>query len=434
MKILKIVIKNSSTLDFSLPLFRVMKANDPSIEIIILYCVFNKNEILRHSEFYKKEFDKLEIRQIDLFQYSFVKNIIPNFNVIISSKFDNLPLSEIFHKLANFKLKYIFNFLLKIVDYFLRKVIEKSIKFDWILPSINPDIILFDNRNGYNFPGRNSIYNYMYHKKKPVFLIPHAPHMRDAFSEFCEFDEFGDELPQFCHFLVPLKYGTPWIGRENKKKQFIVSGYPGLDKSWLSYCKKCKKSEHFQKIYNNDKKYIIFSMRRYLSPGVKRDDNTDDYVLSYDEMIDALLILEKFIKKIKYEGLIILKPHPSNNFNDIKQLMKNVPLIDYIISKESIYAHLHHALLLYSLPSTVSLVTAFAGIPTIIVDGRLQKTINQNWVILKEIYEMSSFTININNIDQACVYLKNYKFKKELRKFYSDDAGLYLYNKIKSLK
>ena len=162
-KILQVVIKNTSTLDFSLPLLCFLKNRLSGADISILYCVANKNEILLDSNYYTNELIKHNINQFDLLD--FLPIFLRKFEFIIRKCFNpynnetylNIKLSS-----DPFLLK-VPKYLVYIIKKIMKSVKEKILKIllnnSDIIGTINPDIVLLDNRNDMSFPGDKNIFN-----------------------------------------------------------------------------------------------------------------------------------------------------------------------------------------------------------------------------------------------------------------------------------
>lgn len=390
--IVQIVIKNTSTLDFTVPLFWKIKKLHPDVRISILYCVFDKKEILRDSTYFSTFCKEHQIKEYDFSDFSkpFIKYLMPSLQLMFSSsKADKLSFFEIKAKLKRFNLNVIQDLMKLVITRIEKFILKRWIDHAQILPLLKPDILFFDNRSVTNFIGRDEIYTFMYDSRIPTYLIPHAPHMRDPISEFCPFDEHGDALPSFCTFMIPFKYGTPWVGRETQQKQFFISGYPGLDSDWLTYCS-------YPKEHKNGQINVLFIIRRFLAEGVQRKSDTDPFIIDYDEFIRPLYLIKQSIQKSEKNVHLIIKPHPANNYNELKKIMKKINIQSWEISHEPIYPLLKKIDVVCSLASTVLLIPAQANIPTIIFDTNLQRQIHETWDKLEQLYANMHFCLTDN--------------------------------------
>jgi len=426
--ILQIVIKNTSTLDFTIPLFWKMKQEYPNVQISILYLAFSKKEILREGGFYSNFFKSHNINEYDL--SDFIKWPKNRTNLGKNSKADRLSLYEIKKNIKRFKisiLKDIFIISLeKINEYFLQNIVN----YRAIIRKINPDIYFFDIRKNSKFIGKNKLYKIFYEQEKPLYLIPHAPHMRDPISEFVDFDKCN-QLPNFCRFWIPFKYGTPWLAlTEDKKDQFFISGYPGFDDDWLTYCRNLDN-------HKNEEINILFIIRRFLSKGVERSDEVDSFIIDYNDFMRPLAMIKESISRIDRDINVIIKPHPGNNYSDLTKAMNESGLKKWEISHEPMYASLPKVDIAISLASTTLLTPAFSNIPTIILNTDLQRQIHEIWVDLKDMYTGMHFYLDDNSkFEQTLLTIineNNFHQKEEhLRNFYDNNASELIIKRIRN--
>jgi hypothetical protein len=305
--------------------------------------------------------------------------------------------SFFFYLLKNHGIKLL---LSSIVSNFLvyveRSVGPRIVQLEKILPALNADVFLFDNRAKTTLYGRALLYKYFDNVKKPVILIPHAPHLRDPISEFCPFDEKGNPLPDYCDFWIPLRFGTPWVQLPERKKQFSIVGYPGCDSEWLRHLLQ-KDPKDIAGIENKTiagkKKKCLFIIRRYLPIGQRRPSSLDPFIVDYNDFSKPLKALTKAINICEDEIELIIKPHPSNNYYALVEDFRKTVIDNWSISYEPIYALLKEVDIVVSLFSTILLVPAIAGIPTIIVNSKLQQHVHRTWDLLREMYTGMRFYV-----------------------------------------
>jgi hypothetical protein len=65
MHIVQLVTKNTSSLDFSLPLYWGLRATGVKFQAVVLICAVHKSQILGKSEYYERELKKLNIQLVD---------------------------------------------------------------------------------------------------------------------------------------------------------------------------------------------------------------------------------------------------------------------------------------------------------------------------------------------------------------------------------
>lgn len=460
MRILQIVIKNTSTMDFSVPALRLIKRENPNVNVTVLYCVMDRRNILRKSTFWDQIFEECGVIQVDYCDYlKWPWRLFKGFFrwIFSGSKYDKIHIHEIWEfYLRNSKnpskisfILFLFkeygffglvaNFSQSAVSFIEKKVVKLLVDIDAILPRLMPDVILFDNRALSYFPGRHEIYQWMYQNKVKVGLLPHAPHLRDPLSEFCPFDECGEPLPDFCEFWVPLKFGKPWLVIPERKTQFHLTGYPGLDSKWLSWCRDgMGRGSNVRK--SNETLNCLFVMRRYLPMGEVRPHGVDPYIVNFEDFYENLKSVLEAFEKLGLNIKLILKPHPANNYKILAADLERMGVKNWEISHESIYSILSHVDLVIGIFSTVLLIPAMAGIPTVLIRTNLQNIVHSEWPLLKEIYAgMPYYVDDINKLpeilDLAVRSLdtaSNDSEIRRLRSYYEDYSSEYISKRILS--
>lgn len=195
MKILMIVIKNTSVLDYVIPLFWKLRESYPEAKPEVLFCTLSRRKILRRSKFYAQVLDDCDIPQYDFADFLPVPfSIFSRFvrRAFSRSAWDSrTPRFPLFQKVQRH------------VSGRLEKFVAGRVAIGSIMPALDPDIILFDNRALTNFKGREVFYDYLKHAKKKVILLPHAPHHSGP-TAFTRFDEKGEKLPAYCEYWRPF--------------------------------------------------------------------------------------------------------------------------------------------------------------------------------------------------------------------------------------
>ena len=432
--ILLIVIKATSTLDFAIPLLWKIKQEDPQAKISVLYCTLTSKKILRQSTFYT---DILNSHKIN--EYDFIDFLYPPFSAFRSlwrklfskSDWDSLsfdhtnfiPFGNRFAQLVQFSLSLFENILIRLVN------------VKQILPVLNPDIILYDNRTKTRFHGRNHFYEYFNREKKKVMLLPHAPHHTGTTS-FTPFDENGEKLPKYCEYWMPFIHDKCWEVMPDKMDQFVYVGYPGLDSEWLTYLTGQSFKSANKSYRSNEAKSLkcLFIIRKFLDEG-QAPTVHDALVFNYDDFLYYLNLVGDAIKNINADIEIIIKPHPSNDFNYLAKIFDTSSIPKWKIGYESIYGMISDIDLVISLYSTTLLIPAMAGIPTIILNSRIQQEMQQ-WEEMEQLYTGLGFFLENpddlkNRLNEVVKIATNRKHSNmldcttdivHLRRFYPDGA------------
>ncbi|WP_412478022.1 hypothetical protein [Azonexus sp. IMCC34839] len=413
MHILQIVIKNTSTMDFTVPVLIEARCRRPNVRITVLYCVLDRHNILRQSQFWDRMFTEHDIQQVDF--SNFLRPIFRPFEDLFRKFFSGSRADKIhFHEAWNFYLlnskkkgrtgfvlyliqeygwrRLFSNLLQSTATLVENRVTAKVVDTNAILTRLSPDFVLFDNRSTTQFPGRDELYGWMYRHRVKVALLPHAPHLRDPVREFCAFDEKGESLPDFCDFWVPMKFGEPWRQVPDRRGQFQITGYPGLDSGWLE---RCKRGFGGKKVLARPSKKIrcLFVMRRYMPKGEVRPANLDPYIVDYQDVFGPLSALAQSFSTLGREVEVILKPHPANNYSMLAADMAHSGFSEWSISHDPMYPLLSEVDLVVGLFSTVLLIPAMAGIPTVLIRTGLQDIVHSEWPLLEELYTQLSYYV-----------------------------------------
>lgn len=422
MHILQIVIKNTSTMDFTVPVLIEARRRRPEVRITVLYCVLDRHNILRQSQFWDRLFTENHIQQVDF--SDFLRPVFRPFEGLFRKLFSGSKADKIhFHEAWNFYLlnsrkraytgfvlylmreygwrRLLANLFQSAATFVENRVTTKLVNTEAILTRLNPDFVLFDNRSMTQFPGRDDLYAWMYRHRVKVALLPHAPHLRDPVREFCAFDEKGESLPDFCEFWVPMKFGEPWRQVPDRRGQFQITGYPGLDSAWLE---RCRRGFGGSKPYASPSKKIrcLFVMRRYMPQGEVRPANLDPYIVDYQDVFGPLTALARSFAELGRDVELILKPHPANNYSMLAADMAHSGFSAWSISHDPIYPLLSEVDLVVGLFSTVLLIPAMAGIPTILIRTRLQDTVHSEWPLLENLYtRLSNYVPEIEALTPA---------------------------------
>mgnify|MGYP003963833379 CR=1 FL=1 len=436
-KILQVVIKNTSTLDFSLPLLCFLKNRLSGADISILYCVANKNEILLDSNYYTNELIKHNINQFDLLD--FLPIFLRKFEFIIRKCFNpynnetylNIKLSS-----DPFLLK-VPKYLVYIIKKIMKSVKEKILKIllnnSDIIGTINPDIVLLDNRSDISFPGDKEIFDCLFKTKKiKIVLLPHAPHyISSCFSHVDPnpFDRFYSE----CDIWMPFLPATPWINRPDLKKYFFYSGYPGFDSECIKYFKASAKEK-------KDKIYILYIGRKFLDKNVERPKKYNFVTMDYDEVLHQINCINKSLKDLNIEFNLIYKAHPSSNNLLVEKMLDESDVISYECSFDAIYSFVSKVDLVISPYSTALFLFAISGIPTVLFKSKMMDEAISSWEVLSNLYENMSYYCNQEDMKEVLnrIFSDNgndaMKDVMHIRGYFPDNSLENCYNRILDLK
>lgn len=424
--IVQIVIKNTSTLDFSLPVLWGLRKKHPDARISILYTSLNKNQILRNSEFMTNFCSENNIGQYDLCDFLITDSRwLPRIlrRAFIRSYSDKLGFKELQKAGIGNSISVIKAVIVGYIRPIERIMSRLFVNNKQILNNLNPDIVLFDNRSAYPFSGRDEIYRYFEANRKPVVLLPHAPHYIDPTNEFCRFDEYNENLmPAYTEHWMPFKYGEPWEVAPAHRDQFVKIGYPGLDSRWWKYISSDQQE--------NAKTRCLLMARKSLPEGEQRPPDFDEFTLDYEEALSFYVMVGKAVRDAGIEIEIVVKPHPSSSEPENRKMLSQAGLENYIISYDSFYDLLPSInVVVAQFTTALSLPIAY-GIPTVVVETKLQHYVHKRWPLLADYYlnlqyysRPSEFPtvfrrlLNMTNVQVECL-----ADRRLLRKYFDDNA------------
>ena len=402
MSILMLLIKNTAALDFALPLLCKIKQDYPQANVSILYCALNRKQFLRESQFYTNILSEHGITQ-----YDFANFLQPPYGYFPrlwlwlfskshrdSSTWLQRPRWFPFRRRTARYLQY----LLERLENF----IKTKVNYQQVLPSLAPDIVLFDNTVKTQFYGREHIYSYLASEKKEVFLLPHAPH-HGYLTALTPFDDASEILPDYCEFWMPFRFDKSWEKLPEKKLQFAYVGYPGLDSEWLDqfsrntpqYAKGKTNSPH-----SNEPLKCMFVVRRFMAKG---QPSPEAYIYEYDEFSFYLKLVGTALKVAGIDIELIVKPHPSNDFQALQDIFAESGILNWRITHDPIYASLSEIDFVISLYSTVFFIPAMSGIPVAILNSSTQTVVHQE-DIMKQLY--TGFRFYLENPEDLSLRLK----------------------------
>ena len=86
--ILLMITKNTSTLDYAVPLFWKIRQQYPGARLAVLYCALSRRTLLRNSSFYSGFFQRHGIAEYDLANFARVSH--PMMQAVLRSAFARL--------------------------------------------------------------------------------------------------------------------------------------------------------------------------------------------------------------------------------------------------------------------------------------------------------------------------------------------------------
>ncbi|MCF7894496.1 MAG: hypothetical protein K9L84_05510 [Candidatus Omnitrophica bacterium] len=395
-KVLVVVYKATSELDFIIPFIWKLRNNLSKVDISILYCVLDKKMILRKSLFYTKELAKMNVTEYDYSDFiikplAFLEPLIRK--LFFFSFWDFTSLHFGFSQRGRIRKK-TFQFFVIFQRKMLRimeKILNKIISFKTMLRCLKPDIIFFPLRN-YVFYGKDKIYKYTYENDVKVVLYPHSPFPSSGrYSLHYGYREWnkGEVIPEFCCYWSSLREELTFDNYPQLQDRNFYAGYPGNDLEWFDYLK-----SDYNRLLNNDdgEKQLkcLFIARRFVLD--EPNDGSYDYMY-LEEVLDILTSLADCFKKLNLNIELVIKPHPQNDFNSIKKMMNCIDCSNWSITYQPIYQELVKNDFFVSVPSGITLIPALYGKPVILINCSVKKLF-ERWSVTKKIFSGAQFYVD----------------------------------------
>ncbi len=378
-----ITYKATSELDFIVPLIWKMKKEDPSAKIAVLYGVINKKMLLRESTFYSDFFKKHDVAEYDLGDFMF--RSFPRIRDFLKKRFANSYWDGITEKGTGL-VKRAFNKIVKFID----RTITSLIDYEYLFSSFQPDRIFFALR-GYLPPMKQKFYDYTYKANVPVFLYPQG-----AFASSGSYDVSYGVKRNECDRTIP-EFAEVWYSFSQEfvaerypdiKDQCHYVGYTGLDSEWLNYL-----------AADNDKREnklkCLFIIRKFVR------NNSDDWVFDHDEFMPIARAVVDSLKKTGLEITLVVKPHPSNDFEKVKNVFSRLGYDNLEVTYESIYEVMGNCDFAISISSTVMLVPAVYGMPVIFLNSSVKDTF-ERWEPMKDLFgDLEFYVESLNDLNST---------------------------------
>ena len=377
-KILQVISKNTSTLDYIIPVYSKINSNNIKLNIEILILKFSVEDIIKKNSYY----------------YNFLHN--NNIKVICLMDLINNFVNE--NNIFNIYFKLIFKYKTIFLYKFIIKIFEKKIDFKTFLSSRNYSLIILDNRSGESgkFLGYEKFYEALKSSKIKHLIIPHAPHFNDKHYLFDDLVLNEFRANKNTYIWYPFQYTKITEEDLNLCASIDFIGYPGFDSNWIE-----------NNLSNIDEQTILYLGRKQaIFPKAGGEYVTYGYL----EQIREFNEIYKCIKNLGIEKYkFIYKMHPSGKKSIAKSLLFFSKLRNYEISDECIYFFKNKIKYVISPYSTIALFFYLTNSTTIIIENRILKTVKSKWNILNYLY--SNLTISISELEN----IKKLEFRNTFR-------------------
>jgi len=393
-RVLQIVIKNTSELDYSAPLLWKLRRESISSDVKVLYCAPSRRQYLRDSTFYPELFRSLGIRELDF--SDFPKRYLAPLAGPVEAMFAVSPSDRPSLKGSLLALREgrdfgeatrkVLGAVAGVARLGAQELGMRALAIERILPELDPDIVLLGNRSETRFYKRDSFYEYYDSAAAPVVLLPHGTHEVHPTKEFIPFDERGEALPPYCDFWSSLRFETPEQNCPGKESQFAKIGYPGLDTEWMEFLGGADSPKAALSAATAGRLRCLLILRKFLPEGYPRPQGFDPFTLDYADMLAHLNVVGDAITTMGSDVQVVIKPHPSNNFPMLSAILDRSRITNWVISSEPMYPLLPVIDFAISIFSTSMLLPAMYGRPVVVLNSGLQQYVHNRWDKLRELY------------------------------------------------
>ncbi len=443
-KILQVVIRNTSTLDVTLPLFAHNHTQGGDLDVSVLYMSLNKSQLVRSTSGYGQKLDAYNCKQYDYL--NFLKYKIPFFQSLLRmlfacSLYDRVSLKQVFMSLfKGGRLTCLFPGVRRRISIWVTKHLVDTHS---IFETLKPDVVLLDYRDKVHDASIEVFAKYWKDNGVKVVFLPHAPHdIREA-SEYVPYQYDEDDLPSYCYYWEPFIHHKTWKMNEAKKDNFIYFGYPGLDSSWLDELRKEVGGNKGKAKASPIK--VMLVIRKFTPEAIAL--NPDELFLqSYQEVFKQIKLTVDALNDCDVDYELIVKPHPSASEFETREIMEKVGSENYSISYEPYFKVMQEVDFVVSSFSTTMVLPPLYGMPLVIYNDRTMAYV-EKWDVLKSLYggyefyskNDGGYQKNIKEIMHALVSgnadldERVELDKKHVREFFPDNSAQHILGVLESI-
>ena len=376
MHIVKVITKNTSSLDFVLPI--LVDLHEMGHKISVISLTSSRKKLAS----YIATIDQSFVKTVDLYGVDTLFGGL--FGQKLAFCVEKLPDLISLYEIRKLIVRKPKAALSQLVEKIIIKLFFAIVPKKQIFTNMHVDACLYDLRHDPIPVFKDDILMELDKRNIPVFLTQHAPHMRTKYGEYVPIRLKKHNL----NITRMLSHQQSRIPKHIKRQEpAIYIGCPSLDEWWLN---RLSRNLHTR---TSSKPKIVYISRRIADENVRGISNRDPYILSYSDVSDRFKQLSILAEKLGRN--VHIKPHPNTNAEVLKKLVVNHQ--NFKIIQGSITDVMSKNDIVIAEPSTLVLTTALLGIETYIVDDQLQREIEENWPPLKTLYSGFSF-VKPNNI------------------------------------
>ena len=266
----------------------------------------------------------------------------------------------------------------------LERFLNARTRYAGILPGLQPQAVLLDHRSGGAGFGLEAHAAWLLAKHVPTYLLPHAANHGGP-EDFAPFPHGDDPLPPWTRYWMPFIADAHWRRQRDRREGFRYVGYPGVDGAWLGRFRTGRPRA-------GTPLRVLVLLRAFLPLGrkvVAADDpayHSEAYLLEHEELQAILRQIADAVAAAAPDAEILFKPHPSTDFVAFAAEAAAAGIRRWSLTGAPIYPLLGQVDAVVSLYSTILLVPAAAGVPTLLVHSRTMDYVAQ-WPALRDLYQ-----------------------------------------------
>ena len=440
-----------------LPVLWKIREGYPNAKITLLIAEINKHHLIRDGVFYMRFCEHHNIELLDFID--FLPNWLRPFRNLLRQLTKRAPVDgQSDNRVIDFILYHLTKFLKNQVDYTLAlSAVSADLLFindEWWdeLPKLLMDLIIKHHRKIFLAQHGPTI---LAHEKpsdmQERVMLYAIPTLVDGIQSGKVFHQHWFETPNgvgiYRHVIarepllgpyqskqVPLAY----MGLEDREESIELErltyvGFPGFDSEWFNYVDMLMlQVTAFSTIVpRTAARYSFMLLTRDISDVYKSRSSTT----TLKNFIKILETLKNTFDDCNF--IMILKPRPAQNLDELRSLMRSVGYTNYIIVSDAICCVLPHIDFAITLQSSGAYYPLLHGVPCIeIINAERGQ---RNYIFNQMELNLRRVVIDLNDLSKQCHELVD-ELKMSLaiandvehmRKFYPDGATNLIIDQIK---
>ena len=449
------VWKKTGGLDLILPVLWKIRETYPNTKITLLIAEINKHHLIRDGVFYIRFCEHHDIELLDFLD--FLPNWLRPFKGILRRLTKRAPVDG---KSDN----PLFDFLI----YQLTKFLKQQIDYSQVISLVSSDVLFINDEWWDKLP--QSLMDFIIKHHQKIFLVQHGPIILTSEKpvEMTQpvmlrenriqgdngvevvFHQSWFETPDgvgiYRHVInretllgpyevkqIPLSYMGIGLASSIELERLTYVGFPGFDTDWFEYVDSLVNNHpSFSNIIPPKRKKLrcMLLTREVVNIGdTGRKSTPSDFQF-------ILQTLQSHVQN-QYDTEIIIKPHPKQNHEKLKQSLKMMGIKDFSIVADALYVVLPTIDFAITMQSSGAYYPLTSGIPCIhIIKGEHGK---RSYLFNYMEHNLQRVITNLDDLPRVCqTLIEDLTSGKaipndveHMRKFYPDGAIQLIMEQIK---